>query len=107
MKVTRTVVLYGDSIVLASMAAVLVQQQDVLVQHIGADPDWTGQVEKLNPDIILFDLAANTPDELLSQLLGKSAPRLIGIDVARRRLLLLNGQQVEGIEISDLLQAIR
>jgi hypothetical protein len=32
---------------------------------------------------------------------------LIGIDVDRRRLLLLNAQQVEGIEISDLLQAIR
>jgi hypothetical protein len=107
MKDIRTVVLYGDSIVLTSMAAVLMQQKDVLVQHIGADPDWIGQVKKLNPDIILFDLAATRTEELLSQLLGKTAPRLIGIDVDRRRLLLLNAQQVEGIEISDLLQAIR
>jgi hypothetical protein len=48
MKVTRTVVLYGDSIVLASMAAVLMQQEDVLVQHIGANPDW-GQAAEIEP----------------------------------------------------------
>jgi hypothetical protein len=44
---TRSVVLYGDSIVLASVAAVLMQQEDMRVHKISADCDWGTAAEPL------------------------------------------------------------
>jgi hypothetical protein len=103
---TRSVVLYGDSIVLASVAAVLMQQENMRVHKISADCDWGTAAEPLEPDVVLFDLAAFSPNDLLCMLVGSPIPRLVGIDLSQNRLLVLFCQEVEGVAVSSLMQAI-
>ena len=107
MEKTRTVVLYGNSLVVSSIAASLKDQAHwLLCQPDASAPDLAQQIRSLAPDVLVFDLASAHPDYAIALL--KEHPRLllIGVDVMNARMLVLSGQQSQALTIDDLTRVI-
>lgn len=103
----RTVVLYGNSLVVSSVGASLQGDTGLAVLPIDAStPDAAARLEELDPDVIIFDLATARPDLNISLWKAHSHVRLIGVDLARHELLLLSGQQAAARSANDLLELV-
>ena len=104
---TRTVVLYGNSLVVSSIAASLKAQPHLLLcQPDTSAPDLAQQLRSLAPDVLVFDLASAHPDFAITLL--KEHPRmlLIGVDIVNAGMLVLSGQQTQALTIDDLTRVI-
>jgi hypothetical protein len=100
---TRTVVLYGKSLVVASLAACLADRPHLTLHHLdAATPDLARQIRLLAPDVLVFDLAAAHPDYAIALLREHPRLLLIGVDILNARTLILSGQQSEVLTIDDL-----
>jgi hypothetical protein len=103
----RTVVLYGNSLLMASLGAALRGQEGLHLKYIEArGPESAQKLQTFRPDVVLFDLSTAQPDFMLSQFAARPQTRLIGVDPDGRRLLVLSGREFKGLAVSDLLQAI-
>ena len=108
MEKTRTVVLYGNSLVVSSLAASLASQPGLTLHQLdGPLPDLVRQVKSLDSDVLIFDLAAARPDTAIELL--KEHPRLllIGVDVMNAKMLVLSGNQSQALTMDDLTRAIK
>jgi hypothetical protein len=100
---TRTVVLYGRSLVVTGLAACLADRPHLTLHHLDATtPDLALQIRMLAPDVLVFDLAAAHPDYAIALLREHPRLLLIGVDVVHARTLVLSGQQTEALTIDDL-----
>lgn len=89
----RTVVLYGNSLVVSSVGASLQRDSGLEVLPIDvSSPGAAARLEGLHPDVVIFDLATVRPELNIS--LWKAHPNvlLIGMDLARDEVLVLSGQ---------------
>jgi hypothetical protein len=103
----QNVLLYGDSLVLAGMQASLKTYPSLKVMCLNAQPGADAQALcALDPAVIIFDLAAVTPDFPFALLREQPHLLLIGIDPAGDKLLVLSGQQAHSFTTNDLLQVI-
>jgi len=105
---SRTVAFYGNSLLMASLGATLSEQDDLRLEYV--DPEGTesaSELQALDPDVILFDLTTARLGLMLSLFQALPQTRLIGVDPDGKRLLVLSGRDSKGLEVSDLLQAIR
>jgi len=108
MEKTRTVVLYGNSLVVSSLAASLASQPGLTLHQLdGPLPDLVRQVKSLDPDALIFDLATARPDTAIE--LFREHPRLllIGVDVMNAKMLVLSGNQSQALTMDDLTRAIK
>jgi hypothetical protein len=105
---TCTVVFYGNSLFLASLGAVLTERKDMQVAHVEARrPDSILRLQAMQADVVLFDLATAQPDLMLSLFQAQPELRLVAIDLAGDRLLVLSGREFKSLAASNLLQAIK
>jgi hypothetical protein len=103
----RTLVLYGNSLVVSSVGASLQARAGLQVVPLDAAlPGVAGQLSALQPDIIIFDLAAAQPDFAITLWKARSQTLLIGVDLVMGRALVLSGQASRALTTDDLLQAI-
>src|SRR5512136_1124798 len=103
---TRTVLLYGNSLMVTSIGATLLGRPGLhLVQ---ATADATAVIERLcsMPDAVIFDFVATPLDALLPFLRQQAAPLLIGLDMQNDRMFVVSGQQPIMQSARDLLRLI-
>jgi hypothetical protein len=105
---TRTVVLYGNSLVISSFGASLQSCPGLFVLSMDAEmPDAVQRMLTLKPDIVMFDLATAHPDFAIS--LWKTQPKLllIGVDIAKGEILVLSGSRQQVLSLTDLVGVIQ
>jgi hypothetical protein len=104
---TRTVVLYGNSLGLGSMGASLGGQENLrIVQVKACEAESIQRLLTLRPDVVIFDLAIVKPEVVVSLFLEHPEVRLIALDLAGSRLLVLSGIELKGLATTDLREAI-
>ena len=101
------VVLYGNSLVVSSIAASLADQPHLTLCRLETPvPDLAQRIASLVPDVLIFDLAAAHPDYAITLLQEYPRLLLIGVDVASARTLVLSGRQSQALTIDDLIHVI-
>jgi hypothetical protein len=103
----RTVVIYGNSLVVSSIGASLSGCPDMKVLSVDpAAPNAEEQLSAAQPDVIIFDLLVNQAD--FSIHLWKRRPQLllIGVDLSRGQALVLSNQPARMFTTADLLDVI-
>lgn len=103
----RTVILFGNSLVVSSVGASLRDRAGLqLVRLDGGVPDAAQQLQALDPDVVIFDRATTLPDFAIELL--KKYPRLllIGIDLTMARMLVLSGHESSVLTTEDLINVI-
>ncbi len=103
----RTVVLYGNSLVVSSIGASLQGCAELQVSCVDATlPDAALQLIALQPEVVIFDLAVAQPAFAVA--LWRAKPRLvlIGVDLATGQALVLSGQPSRLLTMDDLLRVI-
>ena len=104
---TRTVVLYGNSLVVSSIGASLQCRAGLRVLPLDAAlPDAAQQLSALQPDVIIFDLATTLPNDAIRLWRALPALLLIGVDLSKGAALVLSGQPARMLTTNDLLHVI-
>ena len=103
----RSVVIYGNSLLLSGIAASLKRRTGLNVAFF--DPAPAGATERLNtlrPDVVVFDLADSCADPAIA--LWKARPRLllVGVDLANDHAHVLSGQVSKVLSADDLVELI-
>ena len=105
MEKTQHVLICGDSVALAGIAASLSLDPDCAVlSH--AWPITRKELHCLLPDVVLFDLDAVPPSFVYTVSREVPGALLIGIDLETNRALLWTERQAEGISSQDLARVI-
>ncbi len=101
-------VLCGNHLVMSTIGACLRERPEFQLEQINAlSPEIVAKLESAPPDAILFDLAAAQPEFAMPLLRSKSDMILIGVDVARNKMLVLSGEQSRLLTADDLVQVIK
>ncbi len=103
----RTLALCGNSLVMSSISAGLRDRAELRLVHLDATaPEAEQQLDALEPDAVIFDLASAEADRAVA--LMKSHPRFlwIGVDLAANKALVLSGQSTCVRTGDDLMQLI-
>ena len=107
MKKRMQVVVYGNSLSMAGIAATLRVDAGLEVVRIDPhSPTLLQQLAELDPAVIAFDLG--DPSSGLDVRLLRERPGLllVGVDPASDELLLLSSQQERAVAVADLLSVI-
>lgn len=102
-----TIALYGNSLIVSSIGASLVNQPSLTLHQLDTGTSDLAQYMKSeHPDVLIFDLATDYPNSPITLL--KEHPRLllIGIDISNAKMLVLSGQQSQALTIDDLTHVI-
>jgi hypothetical protein len=103
----RTVVLYGNSLVVSTFGANLEGQPGLQLLRVApCTPDANQRLGAIRPDIVIFDLATGRTDFAVS--LWKALPKLllIGVSPDSSEMLVLSGRQQQVLCVEDLLPII-
>lgn len=96
----------GSTVILAGIEASL--DLDPGCEIAGHAPSLDpNELRALRPDVVIFELAAGTPDFGFSLAQELPGLLLIGIDPETNRALLWSGWEAEALTSRDLAQAIR
>jgi hypothetical protein len=104
----RTVVLYGNSLVVSSIGASLQGRADLQVSSVDATrPQAEERLRTLQPDVVIFDLAAARPEFAIDLWQAQPHLLLIGVDLLTHRALMLSGQPSRLLTLDDLLEVMK
>ena len=110
----RSVMVYGDSLIISGIAASLENKPHITVHQIrvqastdGRDRDLADRITRVNPDALIFDLAV-TPADFIVGLAGQH-PELLLVGVAPDTgyMLHLTGHETQALTLHGLVQTIR
>jgi hypothetical protein len=104
-KESKQVVLYGNSIILGTIVASLKLCSGLKVTTLPQKE--TQLLHALNPDILVFDLDATQPQEVLSLLTNDPAMLLIGISPEVNLVQVWSARQIRELSTPDLLDLIK
>jgi hypothetical protein len=105
MEKRRRVIVLGETLVLAGIAASISKDRDnEVVAH--ALPAGRRELCALQPDVVIFDLDAVQPDFQYNLAQDLPGLLLIGVDSKTNRVVLWRGQPAEGLSSQDLAQII-
>lgn len=111
MQTSRTVLLYGSSLLIAGMAVSLRDRPDLRVMWVETtSADGACQFAELRPDAIVVDRTDGSSTDLpdLAHLLETYPGTLIvGLDLTSREVTLLSSHQQSVSRIEDLADVIR
>ena len=103
----KTVAFYGHNLVLSSIGAYLQKCPDFQVVSFEDTPDaCLPNGHTACPDVLLFDLAAESSQFLVSLMRRHPEITLIGIDLTSHQMLVLSGESTRLLTIEDLTAAI-
>jgi hypothetical protein len=101
------VILYGKSLVLAAVEASLKAYPALEVISLEATDGLTIQeLCAYHADVLIFDVAAVPPEFPFSLLCEQPELRLVGLDAAGDKSLLLSGRQARSMTTGQLVQII-
>jgi hypothetical protein len=105
--IMRTVVLYGNSLVVSSIGASLQSHADLQVVSIDAAlPDAAQRLGAFRSDVVIFDLATAQPEFPIELWKAKPQLLLIGVDLTTGQALVLSGQPSRLLTVDDLVHVI-
>lgn len=100
------VILYGNSVIVGTVAASLARYPDLEV--VGVSPPVTAAKElaALEPDVIIFDVEAGDPEPAFALL--KACPRLllVGVSPETDQLMLWSSGKTNALSTEDLVKVI-
>ena len=100
----RRVVLFGNSIIVATVGTSLQRSHRYEVTTLSpAESDRLGEIQ---PDIILFDLEAARPEAAFSLLETQPGLMLIGVSPDSNVVKMWTGRQLRELSTKELMQAI-
>lgn len=105
MKTSKQVVLYGNSVVLGTLRSSLKCCSGIEVTTLPQKEPRS--LDALNPDILVFDLDATQPEEVLSFLVTDPAMLLIGLSPDVNLIQVWSGRQIRELSTPDLLNLIK
>ncbi len=103
----RTVLLYGQSLLLTLVASSLEESGDLAVTRAAT---WTEASELLvegMPDVLVFDLIDACESHVVPLLLKKPQLVLVGLDTERNQALLLGGHDVHSLTMDGLREIVK
>jgi hypothetical protein len=107
MKNKRTVLLFGESLIIATIGTFLHNREELEVVHLEAElPGSHDAIQRISPDVILFDVATVRMETALSFLEDQPNLRLIGINLSSGTMLVLCGHHTRAMTADDLFQTI-
>lgn len=108
MEIRTRVVVYGNSLHMAGIAASLKANQSLEVVCVDThSPTARQTLTELNPAAIAFDLSDPPASLDVTLLRQKPGMQLIGIDPASDEILVLSGYQQQALSVSDLVHVIQ
>jgi hypothetical protein len=108
MGVRTRVVVYGNSLNLAGIAASLKADARLEVICINPHaPNARQSLNELNPAVIAFDLSETNPDLDIILLRDQPGLQLIGIDACSDKLLVLSSHSSQAHSVADLISVIQ
>jgi hypothetical protein len=102
------VVIYGDSLSMASVGASLQNRPELELLALDSSlPDAIQRLDPPMPDVVLFDLSvASAVENAVSLLTAHPHMVLVGFDLTSHRALLLSGEQSTILTADDLMRII-
>jgi hypothetical protein len=100
-----TVVLYGNSLALSGVGASLEARPGLRVVRVDAADASAEALSKVEPDVVVFDLATAQPDVVA--LWRRDPPVLpIGVDLLKHQVVVFSGKRSRALTSDDLLRVI-
>jgi hypothetical protein len=106
-KITRQILLYGNSLILGSIGASLRRCSQFEVTTMASPLQKMQKLNALNPDILLFDLETIHTEAVFSKLKTNPNLLLIGISPDINLVKIWSGRQVRELSTQDLLELIK
>ncbi len=103
----RTVLLYGQSLLLSGVAASLRREPGLRVSQ-AATWDKAGELLAAHiPDVLIFDLANASQDHVLPLLVKNPGILLIGLDLEHNRAVLLGGRETRALTLEGMRDVVQ
>jgi len=104
----KRVVLFGKSLVMSTIGASLKDCPDLQVLPVDPSmPDAQQHVSELQPDAVIFDLAAIQPNFAIAVWQVQSELVLIGVDLMTGKALVISRKPARALTTNDLVQLLR
>jgi len=104
----RTVLLYGQSLLLSGVAASLGQTPGLRVSHAAT---WAEAIPLLAPparipDVLIFDLTNSNESHVLPLLLKNPRILMIGLDAECNQAVLVSGQPARSLTLNQITELV-
>ena len=107
MEERRIVVLFGDSLLMDTVAAGLSDKQELGVMRIYTPITDEECLRSLSPDLVIFDLDAPDSGFIVRFLRDQPGVPLLGLDVTSSKVIVISSQQHTTLTADDLAQMIQ
>ena len=107
MKVSRRILLYGNSVILGAIGASLRRCSQFEVTTMASPLQKMQKLDAVNPDILLFDLETIHTEAVFSKLKTNPSLLLVGISPDINLVKIWSGRQVRELSTQDLLELIK
>ncbi len=104
--IKRTVLLYGQSLLLPLVAACLQKSPDLRVTHAATWAEVTRFLAERVPDVVIFDLTNSNRGRVLPLLLENPHLVLIGLDTEHNQAVLVTGQETRSLTLQGLREIV-
>ena len=102
----KRVVLYGNSVVLGCIGASLERGDRFEVLHLSPPLPGRSELEKMAPDVVVFDAETGRPRPAFSLLETRSDLRLLGVSPDGNLIRLWSGCQYRELSAKDVTELI-
>jgi len=106
-KVSRRILLYGNSVILGAIGASLRRCSQFEVTTLASPLQKMQKLDAVNPDILLFDLETIHTEAVFSKLKTNPSLLLVGISPDTNLVKIWSGRQVRELSTQDLLELIK
>ena len=107
MEKRQRVIVFGKTVILATVSASLQNQPDFELICLSAPYPNLSQLAEMKPDVILFDMAKTYPLVAFSLLAISNGLQLISIDPSTNQMMVWSGQQFRELSMQDLIYVIQ
>lgn len=104
----HSVVLYGDSLIVSSIAAGLQSAPEIEVTCLDAVGAMAAEnLRALEPNVLVFDLAQISPEHRMTLLRECPGLTMIGLDFQSELAFVLSSRTLRALTVEDLVDVIR
>ena len=103
---SRTVLLYGQSLLLSGVAASLAEYPGLQVARAATWAEAGQRLAEGVPDVLIFDLTNGSESHILPLLLKNPGLLLIGLDTECNRAVLVSGQEAQSLTLNQIREIV-
>ena len=102
----RTILLFGNSMLLSLVANSLEQSPNLHVIHATSWSEAAVHVADCKPDVLIYDLDSSSESAILPLLYKNPHLLLIGLDVETNRAVLIAGQETSSLTLERVKEIV-